>query len=421
MKPIAPIGFPIGFSFLFWFFIGFLRYVSEKIGLSPDYPRMKAKTMTPADIAVIVPAHNEELVIRANLRALKESLSPRQIYLASDGSTDSTAKIARKEGVHVSEINPGRGKAKAMIYLLERYKLLDRYKLIFIVDADTRIDKTFVERGLPFFDDPQIGVISGSARIHWPRHIIPKDKLFFVAYRERLNRTLTFFMIYGQTWKYASMNYVIPGFATIYRSNVLRQLEIDTPGLLIEDFNLAFQFHRKKLGKLGYHPSLIGWDQHPNNVRDYWKQVRRWNIGFFQTVRKNGVWPSFFWFFLGLFSIEVFVHSLFILALPFLILFLVIPDTGAFPLLTQYKSLYADNGPFQHITLATILINVFLIDYLMTVLVGLLTRKPQFMFYGIYFFFIHYITALILISSVIPGFFSNSEGKWISPTRRAES
>ena len=70
--------------------------------------------------------------------------------------------------------------------------------------------------------------------------------------------------------------------------------------------------HKKKLGKIAYKPSIIGWDQHPDSLADYWKQVRRWNIGFFQTIRANGVWPSFFWVALGVFSLEVVLNSVMI-------------------------------------------------------------------------------------------------------------
>ena len=166
----------------------------------------------------------------------------------------------------MSYLSPGRGKARALVYLIEQFQLYERYKLIFILDADTRVDEHFIERALPFFNDPEIGVVFAKSTIVWPQHILPRLKLYFVAYRERLNRMLQYFLIYGQTWKYTSLNYVIPGFCTIYRSDVLQQLKIDTPGILIEDFNLAFQFHKKKIAKLGYHPSLIAWDQYPDNL-----------------------------------------------------------------------------------------------------------------------------------------------------------
>ena len=247
----------------------------------------------PSDIAAVVPAHNEELIIRKCVQALKQVLDKKQIYVVSDGSNDKTYRRARMEGCHVSYLNPGRGKAKALKHLFTRYKLFKRYKLIFIVDADTNMDPSCLFHALPLFNDKNVGVVFASSQTKWVQHIIPKLSYYFIAYRDRLNRLLQYCFVYGQTWKYTNVIYVIPGFATIYRSRVLKKLEIDTPGLLIEDFNLAFQYHRRKLGKIGYNPAMIGWDQYPDNLPDYWKQVRRWNIGFFQTVKKNGIWASF--------------------------------------------------------------------------------------------------------------------------------
>ena len=229
---------------------------------------------------------------------------------------------------------------------------------------------------------------------------------------------LQFFFMYGQTWKYTNVPYVIPGFATIYRSQTLKKLEIDTPGLLIEDFHLAFQFHRKKLGKIGYQPALIGWDQHPDNLIDYWKQVRRWNIGFFQTIKKNGIWPSFFWLSLGLFIVEVSLHAIFLLFIPFIALYWLSPwFLGGLPLYDMFVDFYKQFGPFQNVSLLDILVTIFLYDYGMTIVFGLMGKKPQFAIYGLFFFFMHFVTSLILISSIIPGFFGKSEGRWISPKR----
>lgn len=418
MKPIVSFyGIPFGISSAFWLLIGFIRTISEIIIKHKTTGRKRLKHKL-SDIAVIIPAHNEELVITDCIQALKQSFKKRQIYVASDGSTDKTYIQAWLEGVNVVGFSPGIGKAKAIARMINRFNLFKKYKFIFIVDADTKIDKYFATRALRLFEDKEIKVVFGTARIYWPTHFWPRLGLYFVAYRERLNRMLQFFFMYGQTWKYTNVPYVIPGFATIYRSKILKQLEIDTPGLIIEDFNLAFQFHKKKLGKIGYSPLLVGWDQHPDNLVDYWKQVRRWNIGFFQTVKKNGVWPSFFWLSLGLFMFEVTLHSIFLLFVPALILYWLAPWLfGSFSLYDSFVSFYAQFGPFQNVSLLDIAAVMFFYDYGMTIVFGLMGKKPQFIFYGLFFFFMHYVTSLILITSIIPGFFGKSEGRWISPKR----
>lgn len=410
------IGLPLGISTTFWFFMGLFRSISESLGIPKPLPTKAI--YSPRDIAVIVPAHNEELVIQDCIRALKNSFLPKQIHVISDGSTDKTYAIVNKEGCNVVATMPGLGKARALLHLINTYNLYDNYEFIMIVDADTKIDKNYITRALPYFNDPDISAVFPTARIKWPKHIIPRLPLYFVAYRERLDRALQFFVGYGQTWKYTNANMVTPGFATIYRSVILRQLRIDRPGILIEDFNLAFELHRKKLGAATFHPTFIGWDQHPDNLKDYWHQVQRWNIGFFQTYRSHGFWPSFFWLSTTIFSLEVFITSAVILVLPFIILFKFIPiPFESIPVLNSASQIFAFLIPLSEFTLFEIFLTMFWIDYMITIVIGIMGRKPQFIFYGLFFFFMHYVTALILMSAIIPGFFKTSNGKWVSPKR----
>ena len=414
MKPISPFGLPLGISFTIWTLAGLARYLSEK------FTRRKKKSrklrFKPSDIAAVIPAHNEEPIIRKCIQALKQVLDKKQIYVVSDGSIDKTYMRARAEGCHVSNLTPGKGKAKALKHLFTHFKLFERYKLIFIVDADTNMDSSCLIHALPLFNDKNVGVVFASSQIRWAQHIIPKLSYYFIAYRDRLNRLLQYCFIYGQTWKYTNVIYVIPGFATIYRSNILKKLEIDTPGLFIEDFNLAFQFHKKKLGKVGYNPAIIGWDQYPEHLSDYWKQVRRWNIGFFQTVRKNGVWPSLFWLALGVFSVEIILNSIFFLFLPLFFLSLLLPLFPFSPF-TFFSHAFSSFPIYKNVSLNDLLIGTFLIDYIITVIIGLVNKKPQFIFYGLFFFVMHYITSLVLLTSIIPGFIGKSTGCWISPKR----
>ena len=412
MKPVSPFGLPIGISITFWSIVGLIRWITTSFFQKPNKFNPKENVMKASDVAVVLPAYNEELVIRGSIKALKKLVDKKQIYVVSDGWNDRTYEIATEEGCNTYLLDPNKGKAKAMVHLISYYKLFEKYKLIFIVDADTKIDKNFLKKALPLFDDPDISVVFATDRIKWPQHFVPKLKYYFIAYRERLNRLLQYLLIYGQTWKYTNVNYVIPGFAAMYRSDVLRKLDIDTPGLLIEDFNLAFQFHKKKLGKIGYSPSMIGWDQHPDNLVDYWKQVKRWNVGFFQTVRKNGFWPSFFWLAMGVFSLEVLLNAVFIIFLPITLVSLAWPQI--------FTPFYLNNAPFQNLTLGYVFAFILLFDYAITVVIGLINKKPQFIFYGLFFFPMHYITSLILVSSIIPGFFGSSSGQWVPPTRRVE-
>ena len=130
-------------------------------------------------------------------------------------------------------------------------------------------------------------------------------------------------------------------------------------------------------------------------------------------------WLSFFWIALLIFMLEVTLNALFTVTIPFLILFYIskILASGS-SLAGEYARLYANIGLFQHLSVRDLIFYLFVYDYLVTVLIGFLQKRPQYAIYGLFFFFMHFVTSMILFSSIIPGLFQSSEGRWASPTRR---
>ena len=98
----------------------------------------------------------------------------------------------------------------------------------------------------------------------------------------------------------ANVTFVAPGFARAYRASVLEKIEISSSGLVIEDINMTFQVHKAALGKVVYSPYVKCSTEDPASLSDYSRQVRRWNLGLWQTIKRQGIWPSKFWLALGL-------------------------------------------------------------------------------------------------------------------------
>jgi len=84
-----------------------------------------------------------------------------------------------------------------------------------ILDADTKVDESYIPLALRAFEDPEVIVVFPSSKIRWTQHLVPTLKFYFISYRERLNRILQYFLIYGQTWKYTQASFVVPGYCTI--------------------------------------------------------------------------------------------------------------------------------------------------------------------------------------------------------------
>ncbi|MDX1934504.1 MAG: glycosyltransferase family 2 protein [Capsulimonadales bacterium] len=111
---------------------------------------------------IVMPAHNEELVLAATLDYLRKQEYPQdryEIVVIADNCKDRTAQIAREYGVTVLERTnlTERGKGYALAWgfsqLLARPNPADGYA---IVDADTVVEKTFLARMAAYLEaNPQ--------------------------------------------------------------------------------------------------------------------------------------------------------------------------------------------------------------------------------------------------------------------------
>ncbi|ABF45340.1 MULTISPECIES: glycosyltransferase family 2 protein [Deinococcus] len=72
---------------------------------------------TGARVAVVIPAFNEEETVAGVIRVARE-LTP-EVVVASDGSSDRTAQVAREAGARVVELHENRGKGPALQAALE--------------------------------------------------------------------------------------------------------------------------------------------------------------------------------------------------------------------------------------------------------------------------------------------------------------
>ncbi|AYD40310.1 glycosyltransferase [Clostridium fermenticellae] len=101
--------------------------------------------------AMIIAAHNEEMVISNIIESLKDIDYPDELYdifVVADNCTDNTAKIARECGVDVHErhVPDKRGKGCALEWMFDRIFKMDRkYDAIAIFDADNLVSKNFLK------------------------------------------------------------------------------------------------------------------------------------------------------------------------------------------------------------------------------------------------------------------------------------
>ena len=233
-------------------------------------------------IAIIIPAHNEELVIARTLEALSGQIETRHVYLIDDGSKDQTANFAKQylPKNRVLTIKNG-GKAHAIGTGIKKFNLTERYDYIMIHDADTRMQSGFIEYILEVFnqdENKQIACVMGQ--------VITDDHNWVTSYR--VWEYAIGQLIHKQAQSLINAITVSPGCSSVYRSEVFIKTEMPT-GTVTEDMDLTFEIHRQNIGKLVYQPLAKMQTQDPGTLRDYYKQVQRWYGGFWQCVFKHNI------------------------------------------------------------------------------------------------------------------------------------
>ncbi|WP_304452379.1 glycosyltransferase family 2 protein [Nocardiopsis sp. YSL2] len=368
-------------------------------------------------LAVVIPAHNEEPVIDGAIASALSLFDRWDIYVVSDSSGDATAEIAARTGVNVLELLTNRGKAGAIEAVIEEFALTDNYDGVVILDADTELDEGYVRGAKRQLSDPGVAAVAGFVVSEWK----PWERTFvgrlISAYRDRLYFLLQYLMRFGQTWKRTNTSFIVPGFASVYRSSALREVEINPKGLVIEDFNMTFEVQRKRLGTISMRPDTKAYSQDPFTFRDYYKQVGRWTLGFWQTVRRHKVWPSVFWLALALYIAEVVVVSFTLLATTLLGVFVLVGTLWGETALTVP---YFGEG-FTAVTallpLTAIVIGLFVPDYMLTCVMAMVRRRPSYLLYGLFFFPVRLVDAYLSLRMIPRAWTASSDGRWSSPIR----
>jgi len=236
---------------------------------------MKKKT------AIIVPAHNESEVIGLTISSLLQLVKQKDIYVINDGSTDDTSNIAKSYGVHVLDINPGKGKANAINTAIAYFSLIEKYEYIMPVDADTLVAPNFLDHTSKVFDKDikeKVACVIGK--------VVGKDVNGVTAYR--LWEYEIAQSIHKSAQSVVGAIIVCPGPSTVFRSRVFEKISLPTD-TITEDMDFTFLIHRKKLGKIVYCGEAEVYTQDPQTLRDLLKQLSRWYKGFWQCVFKHKI------------------------------------------------------------------------------------------------------------------------------------
>lgn len=269
--------------FLIWFMLfyhiflmlgGYLEYLKhgknvEQFSKNPgDLPT----------VSILIPAHNEELVIENTLQAMINLEYPKdklEVIPINDNSSDDTGFIVDEYAKKYSFIRPlhtkppagGKGKSDALNQGLNH----STGDVIVVYDADNTPEPEAVYNlVIGLNNDKKAAAVVGKFRVS-----NAKENLLtrFINIE-----TLTFqWLAQAGRWHWFKMT-TIPGTNFAIRRSVIEELGGWDEQAISEDTELSFRVYNAGY-RIRFFPAAITWEQEPETLKVWWNQRLRWAQG----------------------------------------------------------------------------------------------------------------------------------------------
>lgn len=120
----------------------------------------------PLNIAVLIPAHNEESQIAQSVNSVLKCHYPKEkfaVIVIADNCTDNTAQKAKEAGaLVVSRMDSAnRGKGQALDWFFKNHEEYKVFAGIAIIDADTKAEPEFLQEVSSSLSHPDVKVVQG--------------------------------------------------------------------------------------------------------------------------------------------------------------------------------------------------------------------------------------------------------------------
>jgi poly-beta-1,6-N-acetyl-D-glucosamine synthase len=233
-------------------------------------------------ITVIIPAHNEELVI---LRALESvyanDYAAREVIVVDDGSRDRTLSLIQEyKHQHQRyclriESQPNQGKAVA----LNRAIALAKSELVMVLDADSLLHPGAISEIVTYFRDPQVMMAATNVKILKGKGILNLAQRFEYLVGHRLKRSLTAY----------NCEYIVGGVGSTFRRSAALEVGCYDTDTMTEDIDFTLKMIRydNRSKRVIFAPSAITYTESVLTFRQLITQRFRWKYGRLQTFRKN--------------------------------------------------------------------------------------------------------------------------------------
>jgi len=226
--------------------------------------------------SMIIPAHNEESVIRAAvLSCLEQSYRNIEVVVVSHNSSDRTFEEAQVQDPRVKVLDlrtKEAGKSIALNYGVEH----STGKYILVLDADHELNKDFIEKALPGFEEPYAAVQGRVYPINRTYNFVTK----MLSLEDDLwsDPIMTARTLLGRRCPLLGTGFII-------KKRVL--MEVGGFGKsLVDDYELSFRLYRKKY-RIQFLPLCIVSGEHPPTLQVMLRQRARWAKGFIDLLNQR--------------------------------------------------------------------------------------------------------------------------------------
>jgi cellulose synthase/poly-beta-1,6-N-acetylglucosamine synthase-like glycosyltransferase len=329
---------------LIWFMIGWqllltlAGYFHQSESLR-EQRKIDATEFEYPPVSILIPAHNEEIVIRRTLDAMCALEYPAdrlEIIVINDGSSDRTGDIVREFAARdarvicfdVPEGQGGRGKSRALNLGLARAS----HPYIAVYDADNTPEPSALRYlAAQLLRHPELGAVLGKFRT------VNKKRTLLTRF---INiETLSFqSILQAGRWKLLRIA-TLPGTNFLMRRELIEEMKGWDEGAITEDSELSIRMYIAGW-KIKYIPYSVTWEQEPETWSVWLRQRTRWVRGNNYVSKKFlseiGTVPGIFLRFELLYSVALYYIFFFAILISDILFLLSVTGVIAIPLPGPY-------------------------------------------------------------------------------------
>lgn len=235
-------------------------------------------------ISVIVPAHNEALVIERCLESIRTS-SYRKIELIihNDHSTDDTRKIVEaykkkypKFSLRLVNRRHQAGKADGVNYCIKHFA---QGELVMTLDADCVLRKDAIKNAVSYFADTKVVGVAANVRLMDKTTVLGVLQKFehMIGYRSKKFYTV------------ANCEFIVGGVASTYRREIIKQVKYYDTDTTTEDIGLSMKIVAlgNREHRIVYAADVVAMTEGAHTFGALLKQRYRWKMGCLQNLIKH--------------------------------------------------------------------------------------------------------------------------------------